>query len=126
MCDVWSVGSQGNGSNLFTLTARLSPSGPPTGIGGEPPALTALELHQNFPNPFTSATRIDFDLQSNADVTVEVFNVEGRRIRITGYASLPSGPNTIELIGTSFPAGVYFYHVTARGVSQTRKMVIVR
>jgi hypothetical protein len=92
-----------------------------------PSAPGILHLGQNYPNPFTGTTRFEFELESEADATVEVFDVLGRRIYAEHRGRSEPGVHRVEFNrGRSLPAGVYYYRVTAAGVSETRKMVLVR
>ena len=42
----------------------------------------SVELHQNYPNPFNPVTVIGYQLPVSSDVTLEVFDVTGRRVAV--------------------------------------------
>ncbi len=101
---------------------------------GEPPARPwRVRLSQNEPNPFGTATRIAFRLESDARaVDVEIFDVAGARVRalVTG-AALPAGPfvapwDGLNDLGQPVGAGTYFYRVTVDGRSESKQMVVLR
>ncbi len=101
-----------------------------TGIG-DAPALTALTVMQNHPNPFTGSTDLQIGLPRESDVSIEVFDVAGRRVRTQSMSRQSAGWNRIAFDGRSdagrpLASGVYFYRVTANGSTVTRKMVIAR
>jgi hypothetical protein len=83
-------------------------------------------FRRNFPNPFSAATRVEFDLASDADVSIEVFDVTGKRVLTARRPGLGAGPNSVEIDGRSLRAGVYYCRVTAAGESATRKIVVLR
>ncbi len=104
----------------------------PTGIKDElnrPPQL--LTVFPNTPNPFGRETRLVFELSRPSDVTIEIFDVTGRRVFFTKMADVSPGNRSYlfdgrDLAGRALPAGVYLYRVKAGKAVQTRKLVIVR
>jgi hypothetical protein len=90
-----------------------------------------IALHPNYPNPFSSHTTFDLDLTTDRDVAIDVFDVSGRRVRQLDVQRLGAGPSSVTFDGFDdrgrlLPSGVYFFRLTANGVSQTRKIVITR
>lgn len=88
-------------------------------------------LSQNYPNPFNPTTTIDFALPRAADVTLDVFNVLGRRVRRLVDETLPAGNHSIEFdarnnSGEQLATGVYFYRIEAGSFVQTRKMLLLK
>jgi len=100
------------------------------GIGDRPPALTSLQVDANIPNPFSASTELRIGLPAPATVTVDVFDVAGRRVS-TREAELSAGWQSLRFDGRDtsgrlLPSGVYFYRVNAAGETLTRKLVIHR
>jgi len=88
-------------------------------------------LHQNYPNPFNPKTKIAFDLPRSARVTVDVFDILGRRVATLMDENLEAGPQETEWDGTndngrSVASGIYFYRVSYDKVSQTKKMLLIK
>lgn len=103
--------------------------GSSTGVG-DTPALTSLQLMTNVPNPFTGATELRIGLPVAGNVTVEVYDVAGRRVA-TRTAALGEGWQRMAFdgrddIGALLPSGVYFYRVTTADAAVTKKMVLMR
>jgi hypothetical protein len=83
----------------------------------------ACRLHQNYPNPFTNQTTIQFSIKDNATVLLEVYNAQGKNVR-----SLISGiheAGSYEIIwegksnsGELLPSGTY--HVVLTSISEGR------
>ena len=116
-------GNQGVASN----EASVSPT---TGAGNTPP-ITALTVLQNHPNPFSGETALRVGLPVAADVSVEIYDVAGRRVREQSFARQAKGWSTLRLDsrdrnGALLPSGVYFYRVRAGTETVTNKMVIAR
>jgi hypothetical protein len=91
----------------------------------------ANELRENYPNPFGQQTRIEYVLSSEQEVTVEVYNVLGQRVRTLVDGREKAGLHAItwrgeNRYGTPVGSGVYFYRIEAEDFTETRKMVMVR
>jgi flagellar hook assembly protein FlgD len=70
-------------------------------------------------------------LEGDSPVSIEVFDVAGRKVRSIDMKSIPAGATRLTFDGLddrarALPSGVYFYRVHAGGESMTRKMVITR
>lgn len=110
-----------------------------TGIGadgGNPPA--AFQLKANFPNPFNPTTTIAFDLPNASRITLVIYDVLGRKVKTLLDARAAAGHYTVQWNGNNdagqpVASGVYFYRLSTspsegglKGVSQTRKMMLIR
>jgi photosystem II stability/assembly factor-like uncharacterized protein len=105
-----------------------------TTTGGEPLGIKPLSneipvgysLSQNYPNPFNPATKISFDLPKSGDVRLTVFDMLGREVTVLVSEKLNSGTYEVELDGTNYPSGVYFYRITAGEFTETKKMILLK
>ncbi len=92
---------------------------------------TEFELAQNYPNPFNPVTTIRYALPEAAQVTLEVFDITGRRVaqlvntqQAAGrYEATWNGRNSA---GQQVSSGVYFYRITAGTFTQTHRMVLLK
>jgi plastocyanin len=64
----------------------------PVGIGDELPARLRFSAS---PNPFTSSTRLAFELDRPSRVSLDVFDIEGRLVLNLLLADLPAGPHEV-------------------------------
>ncbi|UCD62959.1 MAG: S8 family serine peptidase [Candidatus Zixiibacteriota bacterium] len=99
-------------------------------VGG-PQAREALRLFQNFPNPFNPVTNISFSLAEGADVSLDVFNILGRRVRRLHSGFLPAGHhqflwNAADEQGNRVANGVYFYRLSNGDSSVSKKMILLK
>jgi photosystem II stability/assembly factor-like uncharacterized protein len=91
-----------------------------------------IELLQNYPNPFSSLTRISYTLPQAAPVSAVVYDVVGREVRILLPSTIePAGSYTLEWDGTGpsgarVASGLYLYRLTVGERSFTKQMVLVR
>ena len=87
-------------------------------------------LFANRPNPFGGGTTIRFDVPRTAQVRIEVFDAQGRRVRTLADHSFEAGAHSISWDGTDASGrragpGVYLYRMTSTGFSEQKRMVLL-
>lgn len=85
-----------------------------------------FSLQQNYPNPFNPTTQITYDLPEQADVRLEVFNIQGQRVATLVNASKNAGTHSVIFDATHLASGVYLYRLQAGSTVLTRKMTLVK
>jgi hypothetical protein len=90
-----------------------------------------FELHQNFPNPFGSSTRIDFVLAKTAPVELSIYDVAGRHVRTLVEGRFTPGPHGISwdgrtAEGKAAAAGVYRYVLRTPSGQTSRSMMLLK
>jgi hypothetical protein len=83
-------------------------------------------LHQNFPNPFNPTTMITFDLPKSQDVTLEVYDINGKLVKSIIREFKPAGSYEINFNASTLTSGVYFYKLTTASFVDTKKMILVK
>jgi len=84
-------------------------------------------LNQNYPNPFNPVTTIEFSLPTAAEVSLVIYNVTGQEVeRLIERRSMAPGQYNVEWTPRALPSGVYFYRLTAGGLTQSRKMILMK
>ncbi len=91
----------------------------------------AYTLEQNFPNPFNPITTINYNLPQTTKVTVTVFDMMGREVRILVNSVEQAGYKTViwdsmDSYGQPVSGGIYILNIQAGKFSQTKKMVLLR
>lgn len=91
----------------------------------------AFTVHGNYPNPFSGKSLLSFDLPESARVRLEIFDVTGRRLSVSGEEWMPAGRNArFEIDATKLPTGLYLYRLAAGGKTQeflaTGRFVVTR
>ncbi|MGB4960234.1 MAG: cohesin domain-containing protein, partial [Saprospiraceae bacterium] len=82
-------------------------------------------LYQNTPNPFKSVTSIGFDLPSEMNATLTIYDVTGKTLRVIND-KYSKGHHTVELNKNELgSAGVLYYTLEAEGFKATKKMVVI-
>ena len=133
---VWKPDTDGGGLNDGEEVALgLDPLDPTddqnaVGVGdGDVPAVTRLATP--LPNPFNARLVVPFDLARPGRVTVEIYDLRGRRVRelvdehrLAGrYRESWDGRDGR---GASVASGVYFVRFHGDGVEQTRKVTLIK
>jgi len=87
-------------------------------------AASAMEVSQNFPNPFSNETNVRISLTSGSNVNLEVYNITGQKVMIKDFGYKTAGSFTMQISADELPTGVYFYTVEAGATKVTRKMIV--
>jgi hypothetical protein len=91
----------------------------------------AIQLHQNYPNPFQQATGIDYKLLQSAHVKLVIYDVNGREVSTlvdgfqhTGtYAYVWEG---VDAGGRQLPGGIYFCRIQSGVYLKTIKIILMK
>jgi hypothetical protein len=83
-----------------------------------------LILEQNVPNPFESSTTISYELPHTAFVSLEIYDVCGRKLQTLVSAEQASGCYTIPWNAGKLGPDVYFYRITAGNLQSVRKCMV--
>ena len=83
-------------------------------------------LEQNYPNPFNPSTLIKFALPVKTEVTLEVYNSIGQKIRTLVQREMESGYHQVHFDADNLPSGVYFCRLNAGRNVKTIKMILIR
>ena len=84
------------------------------------------ELRSIEPNPAKDAMQIRFALPVDGPVSIELFDVTGRRVAVLGEGFRASGPHTISWRRGRLPDGVYLVRLQAGDFTTIRKLVLRR
>jgi len=83
-------------------------------------------LAQNYPNPFNPNTNISFNLPTDANVSLTVYNIAGEKVAELVNGQVKAGHHTVNWNASNVASGVYFYTIKAGNFTATRKMVLMK
>ncbi|MCD4652096.1 MAG: T9SS type A sorting domain-containing protein, partial [Candidatus Cloacimonetes bacterium] len=88
-------------------------------------------LEGNYPNPFNPVTAIRFSLKEEADVSLQIYNIRGQKVRTLVRDKLQAGTQIVEWQGVNdegskVASGIYFYRLKVGAYDQTRKMLLLK
>lgn len=106
-----------NGSDAQDLEVQVSPE--------------SFALNGNYPNPFSTATTISYDLKEAVNVSIEVYDVLGRKVGTLVNKKQSAGSYEVTLnrgsgLGAQMSSGVYVYRIKAGDFTASEKMTVVR
>ena len=115
---------QFKGNDHFGFRVVSRPSGGSANENDDLPR--GATLGHGYPNPFTSTTVIQFGLEAPGEVTLEVFDMLGRRVANLAQGLIAAGSHARTLDGSALPSGLYIYRLTTPRGSQSRTVALVR
>jgi flagellar hook assembly protein FlgD len=93
--------------------------------------VNSFELMQNYPNPFNPDTNISFSMHEASDVSIEIYNLKGQKVKTLFSDWVEAGEYSVSWNGTDknndpVSSGMYFYQMkTAAGV-ELKKCVLLK
>ena len=88
-------------------------------------------LSQNYPNPFNQTTKIEFTLSKSCFVSLNIYDILGRKVRTLVSEHLSSGYKSVlwdgkNDSGKDAASGIYFYQMRVGDFSETKKLVLLK
>ena len=77
-----------------------------------------------YPNPANGNTNLEFKLNEEQNVSVDIYNLLGEKVYEQGEGKMASGLHLITMPCSSLPSGVFFVKLTTDNTSVTKKLVI--
>lgn len=74
-------------------------------------AFAETTVEYPFPNPTTGETTLPLRLAKQAEVSVELYDVLGRRVKEVARGSYPSGRHFVAINSSGLAGGLYFIRV---------------
>ncbi len=94
-------------------------------------APAAFSLAQNYPNPFNPTTKIQFTLAKSGFVTLQIYDILGRKVRTLTSQHLSAGYKSTVWDGKNeqgkeVSSGIYLYRLTTEDFTETKRMVLLK
>lgn len=88
-------------------------------------------LHPNFPNPFNATTRIVFELRTQKEVSLIIYDIQGRKIRSLLTKNMQPGQHSIlwdgkDSAGHSVSSGLYICKLKTDSYYRSIKMLLTQ
>ena len=116
--------------NVFILLNRTIP---PVYVeqGKDDTKISSFCLFQNYPNPFNQSTKIEFALAHSGFVTLNIYDLLGRKVRTLVSENLSSGHKSVlwdgkDNSGKEVASGIYFYQMKIGDFSEGKKLVLLK
>jgi hypothetical protein len=110
-------------SRIHTVKYALTITGVEDRSDGIP---KSFSLHQNYPNPFNPTTVMSYELGVKSEVRLVVYDLLGGEVRTLVNDVKDVGEYSVTFDAGGLANGVYMYRLVAGGLSQARKMVLIK
>ncbi len=109
----------GRGQGMFRSKPNLSD------VKRSPNVATSA-LRPNFPNPFSMATTIEFNVTESGRASLEVYDVAGARVSVEDLGMLTEGQYRTTFHAEQLPAGTYLYVIRCASEAKSGTMTVAR
>lgn len=86
----------------------------------------SFQLSQNYPNPFNPSTIISYEIAKETKVSLEIFDILGRKVDTVVNEVQQAGIYNIKFDGSRLSSGTYIYRLTAGDFVKHRKMILIK
>jgi hypothetical protein len=83
-------------------------------------------LSQNYPNPFNPVTTIKFNIPTDGNVKISLYDLKGSYVKNLTEGFRNSGYYEVNFNSEGLPSGTYYYKLETSNGSITKKMMIVK
>jgi hypothetical protein len=123
--DTWDSTASSNGPR--NLTIDVSGLLALDGIG----LPDVFALHNNYPNPFNPVTNISYDIPEVAQVTLDIYNISGQKVRTLAQGHHEPGRYRIQWnatndYGNPLSSGMYIYRIRAGDFVSVKKLILMK
>lgn len=102
-------------NNIYVLSSEI--------IVGVP---NKFDLSQNYPNPFNPVTKINYELPQDLNVSLKVYDINGKEVATLVNEVKAAGYHTAEFNGMNMASGIYFIRLNAGQFSSVKKMNLIK
>jgi Leucine-rich repeat (LRR) protein len=88
--------------------------------------LREFSFCQNTPNPFNPTTTISFNIPKNANVTLTVLDIKGRKVADLIHNRSMQGQHTVIFNAGELPSGIYLFKLQAGEYSAVRRGILIK
>jgi len=90
-------------------------------------------LHHNYPNPFNASTTIKYELPYQSSVTIDIYNILGRKVETLIQGKQPAGYHQVVWDASGVASGIYLCRMSikipegkADNFQQSQKLVLLK
>ena len=86
---------------------------------------------RSFPNPFNPETTIEYQLNTSAQVSINIYDIQGQLVKSLGQGYRQAGTyntkwNGLTESGYQVPSGIYFIRITAGSETLNHRIVMMK
>jgi len=104
--------------------------GVPVAVNDKEGLPTEYRLNQNYPNPFNPSTTIRYELPERGNVEIIIYDLLGQQVAALVSEEKEAGRYSITWNGINQyggqVSGIYFYRLSTKNFSQTKKFMLLK
>jgi len=90
-----------------------------------------FQVIASYPNPFNPSTTIEFSLNKPGNISLDIYNVTGQKIRELFTGNMPEGIHSVvwdglDGNGVVVSSGMYLYHLRMGEQMTAGRMTLIR
>ena len=89
-------------------------------------AVFEMALEPSYPNPFNPSTNVQYALSNTADVSMDVYDITGRKVATLVNQQQSAGIYTITFNASRLASGIYFLRFQAGSFSEIQKLTLIK
>ena len=121
-----SFGRYQDGSDNWYLMPDFTPGETNVYVNSVEEIISNISLKQNYPNPFSGTTNIEFELNEPGQVTVTIYSVNGSVLNVLTDTRYAAGNHKIIWDASDYPAAYYFYSVKTDKSTVVKKATVIK
>jgi hypothetical protein len=79
-----------------------------------------------YPNPFSGSTSVSFTIYESQNVSVKIFDTNGKMIKVLAAAKFEKGPYTLKWNTAEMSAGIYLLQFESGTYSDTKEISVIK
>jgi len=111
---------------MFTSNMVVGNGFEPFGLSREFIIPPEFSLSAAYPNPFNPTTTISFGLAVDSEVSIQIYNLQGRAVETLADQFMEAGYHSIIWNADNHSSGVYFVRMVAGDYVSTQKLLLVK
>ena len=118
--------------SLFTTNGDFTIESVIAASNGETYMQTTVNLPKDYsisaayPNPFNPTTQMSLELNTDANVSIKVFNTMGQLVDVITEGQMAGGNYSFSWDATNSASGIYFIHTEVGDQLNTQKIMLVK
>jgi cytochrome c peroxidase len=78
------------------------------------------------PNPFNPSTKLNYNLQEGAEISMEVFNITGQKVATLQKGFMSAGEHQVTFNANNLPSGIYIVALQTGKQLLTQKLMLMK
>ena len=96
------------------------------GVDEDDIVLNEFSLLPAYPNPFNPVTNISFVVHKPSEISLKIFDVNGKLVQVVNPEMYQSGVHNIQWNASSLSSGIYFIHMLNGADRHTQKVMLLK